>query len=62
MWRGSAFGGVKGRSQLPGYVDDMISGKLNIDDFLTGTVPLGEVNHGFDLMHEGKAIRTVTMM
>jgi S-(hydroxymethyl)glutathione dehydrogenase/alcohol dehydrogenase len=59
VWRGSAFGGVKGRSQLPGMVKDVMDGKLNIDDFLSGVMPLREVNEGFHLMHAGKTIRTV---
>jgi len=59
VWRGSAFGGVKGRTELPGYVDDYMQGKLNIDDFITHTMGLDRINEAFDLMHEGKSIRTV---
>ena len=59
VWRGSAFGGVKGRSQLPGYVDQYLSGELKVDEFITYTMPLEEINNAFDLMHEGKSIRSV---
>ena len=59
VWRGSAFGGVKGRSQLPGYVDQYLSGELKVDEFITYTMPLEEINNAFGLMHEGKSIRSV---
>jgi S-(hydroxymethyl)glutathione dehydrogenase/alcohol dehydrogenase len=59
VWRGSAFGGVKGRSQLPGYVDRYMSGELKIDEFVSAELPLEQINHAFDLMHEGKVIRSV---
>src|SRR5699024_8100484 len=59
VWRGTAFGGVKGRSQLPGYVDNYMDGTLNIDDFVTHDLPFEQVNKAFDLLHEGKAIRSV---
>ena len=58
-WRGSAFGGVKGRSQLPGYVDEYMAGKIEIDQMVTYTMGLEDINRAFDLMHEGKAIRSV---
>lgn len=58
-WRGSAFGGVKGRSQLPGYVDEYMAGKIEIDQMVTYTMGLEDINKAFDLMHEGKAIRSV---
>ena len=58
-WRGSAFGGVKGRSELPGYVDQYMEKKLKVDELVTGEMPLSSINEAFDLMHEGKAIRTV---
>ncbi|MCO4780765.1 MAG: S-(hydroxymethyl)glutathione dehydrogenase/class III alcohol dehydrogenase [Candidatus Cloacimonetes bacterium] len=58
-WRGSAFGGVKGRSQLPDYVDMYLKGSLNVDDFITHKLKLDEINTAFDLMHEGKSIRSV---
>jgi len=59
VWRGSAFGGVKGRTQLPGYVENYMNGKLKIDEFVTEVLPLDQINHAFDLMHEGKVIRSV---
>jgi S-(hydroxymethyl)glutathione dehydrogenase / alcohol dehydrogenase len=59
VWRGSAFGGVKGRSQLPGYVDRYLAGEINIDDMISDTVPLEKINEAFDLMHAGKVIRSV---
>jgi S-(hydroxymethyl)glutathione dehydrogenase / alcohol dehydrogenase len=59
VWRGSAFGGVKGRSQLPGYVDRYMAGELKIDEFVTEVLPLEQINHAFDLMHDGKVIRSV---
>ena len=59
VWRGSAFGGVKGRSQLPGYVDKYMDGELKIDEFVSTVMPLEKINEAFDLMHEGKVIRSV---
>ncbi len=59
VWRGSAFGGVKGRTQLPGMVEDAMAGKINLDPFVTHTMGLEKINEAFDLMHEGKSIRTV---
>ena len=59
VWKGSAFGGVKGRSQLPGYVEKYLRGELKVDEFITYTMPLEEINKAFDLMHEGKSIRSV---
>ena len=59
VWKGSAFGGVKGRSQLPGYVEKYLSGELKVDEFITYTMPLEEINKAFELMHEGKSIRSV---
>jgi len=59
VWRGSAFGGVKGRSQLPGYVDRYMNGDIKIDEFITHTMPFEKINDAFDLLHEGKSIRTV---
>jgi S-(hydroxymethyl)glutathione dehydrogenase/alcohol dehydrogenase len=58
-WRGSAFGGVKGRRDLPRYVDWYMSGKINIDDLVTHTMPLEDINRAFDLMHEGESIRSI---
>ncbi len=54
-----AFGGVKGRSQLPGMVEDAMAGKIRLDPFITHRLPLEQINEAFDLMHEGKSIRTV---
>ncbi len=59
VWRGTAFGGCKGRSQLPGMVDQYMDGDIKIDEFITYTMPLDDINKAFDLMHEGKSIRTV---
>nr|WP_265950291.1 S-(hydroxymethyl)glutathione dehydrogenase/class III alcohol dehydrogenase [Dechloromonas sp. A34] len=59
VWRGSAFGGVKGRSELPGYVEKAQKGEIPLDTFITHTMPLERINEAFDLMHEGKSIRTV---
>lgn len=59
VWRGSAFGGVKGRTQLPGYVERYMKGEIKIDEMVTYTMPLDDINRAFDLMHEGKAIRSV---
>ena len=61
VWRGTAFGGVKGRSELPGYVDNYMAGKINIDDMVTHTMGLDDINTAFDLMHEGKSIRSVVI-
>jgi len=59
VWRGSAFGGVKGRTQLPGMVEDAMRGDIELDPFITHTLPLERINEAFDLMHAGKSIRTV---
>ncbi len=61
VWRGTAFGGVRGRSELPGFVDNYMDGKINIDDMVTHTMPLEDINRAFDLMHEGKSIRSVVI-
>jgi S-(hydroxymethyl)glutathione dehydrogenase/alcohol dehydrogenase len=61
VWRGTAFGGVRGRSELPGFVDRYMDGVINIDDMVTHTMPLDEINTAFDLMHEGKSIRSVVV-
>ncbi|MFP7722940.1 S-(hydroxymethyl)glutathione dehydrogenase/class III alcohol dehydrogenase [Lysobacter sp. A3-1-A15] len=58
-WMGTAFGGVKGRSQLPGMVEDAIRGDILLAPFVTHTLPLERINEAFELMHEGKSIRTV---
>jgi S-(hydroxymethyl)glutathione dehydrogenase/alcohol dehydrogenase len=59
VWRGSAFGGVRGRSELPSYVQRYMQGEFRLDDFITHTMPLEQINEAFELMHEGKSIRTV---
>lgn len=59
VWRGSAFGGVKGRTQLPGMVEEAMRGDIDLDPFITHNMPLEQINDAFDLMHEGKSIRTV---
>jgi S-(hydroxymethyl)glutathione dehydrogenase/alcohol dehydrogenase len=59
VWRGSAFGGVKGRSQLPGYVDRYMKGEIKIDEMITEVLPLERINDAFELMHAGKVIRSV---
>jgi len=58
-WMGTAFGGVKGRSQLPGMVEQAMKGEIQLEPFVTHTMPLDQINEAFDLMHEGKSIRTV---
>ena len=59
VWRGTAFGGAKGRTDVPKIVDWYMDGKINIDDLITHTLPLNEINTGFDLMHAGTSIRAV---
>jgi len=59
VWRGSAFGGVKGRSELPEYVERYLRGEFKLDHFITHTMGLEDINEAFDLMHEGKSIRSV---
>ncbi|MBX2796999.1 MAG: S-(hydroxymethyl)glutathione dehydrogenase/class III alcohol dehydrogenase [Myxococcales bacterium] len=59
VWRGTAFGGVKGRTQLPGMVEQAMRGEIQIDPFITHTMPLDRINEAFHLMHEGKSIRSV---
>ena len=60
-WKGTAFGGVRGRSQLPEYVDRYLEGQIKVDEMVTHTMPLTEINRAFDLMHEGKSIRSVVV-
>ncbi|MDB5512824.1 MAG: adhC [Enterovirga sp.] len=61
VWKGTAFGGARGRTDVPKIVDWYMEGKINIDDLITHTMPLEDINHGFDLMHEGKSIRSVVV-
>ena len=58
-WKGTAFGGVKGRSQLPKMVEDAMQGNIQLEPFVTHTMGLDKINEAFDLMHEGKSIRSV---
>src|SRR5574344_2289038 len=58
-WMGTAFGGVKGRSQLPGMVEDAMAGRIELAPFVTHTMGLEDINEAFELMHEGKSIRSV---
>ena len=59
VWKGTAFGGAKSRTEVPRIVDWYMDGKINIDDLITHTMPLEDINSAFDLMHEGKSIRSV---
>jgi S-(hydroxymethyl)glutathione dehydrogenase/alcohol dehydrogenase len=59
VWKGSAFGGARGRTDVPKIVDWYMEGKINIDDLITHTMPLEEINTAFDLMHRGESIRSV---
>lgn len=61
VWKGSAFGGVKGRSQLPEYVEKYLAGEINLDDMVTYTMPLAQINDALEYMHQGKAIRSVVI-
>ncbi|WP_308445992.1 S-(hydroxymethyl)glutathione dehydrogenase/class III alcohol dehydrogenase [Alteromonas salexigens] len=61
VWRGTAFGGVKGRSELPGMVEQYLNGDIPLKTFITHKMPLGDINEAFDLMHEGKSIRSVVL-
>jgi S-(hydroxymethyl)glutathione dehydrogenase/alcohol dehydrogenase len=61
VWKGTAFGGAKGRRDVPKIVDWYMEGKINIDDLITHKLKLPDINKGFDLMHEGKSIRSVVV-
>ncbi|MCP5178528.1 MAG: S-(hydroxymethyl)glutathione dehydrogenase/class III alcohol dehydrogenase [Pseudomonadales bacterium] len=61
VWRGTAFGGAKGRTQVPKIVDWYMAGKINIDDLITHRLTLDNINEGFDLMHRGESIRSVVV-
>ena len=61
VWRGTAFGGAKGRTDVPKIVDWYMAGKINIDDLITHTLPLDRINDAFDLMHRGESIRSVVV-
>lgn len=58
-WKGTAFGGVKGRTELPGYVERYLHGQIELDSMVTHTMPLEDINRAFDLMHAGESIRSV---
>lgn len=62
VWRGCAFGGVKGRSQLPGLVDDYLEGRLKVDEFITHRMKLRDINSAFEVMHSGDCIRAILDM
>jgi S-(hydroxymethyl)glutathione dehydrogenase/alcohol dehydrogenase len=59
QWRGTAFGGTRGRTELPGMVDRYMAGRIELDALVTATMPLEDINRAFDLMHQGEAIRSV---
>jgi S-(hydroxymethyl)glutathione dehydrogenase/alcohol dehydrogenase len=61
VWKGSAFGGARGRTDVPKIVDWYMDGKINIDDLITHVLPLERINEGFDLMHKGESIRSVVV-
>jgi len=60
-WRGTAFGGTRGRTQLPGFVDRYMAGRILLDEMVSRTLPLEEINTAFDLMHDGEVIRSVIL-
>jgi S-(hydroxymethyl)glutathione dehydrogenase/alcohol dehydrogenase len=61
VWRGTAFGGTRGRTEVPRIVDWYMDGKINIDDLITHTMPLQEINNAFHLMEEGESVRSVVL-
>jgi len=61
VWKGTAFGGARGRSDVPKIVDWYMDGRINIDDLITHTMPLADINKAFDLMHAGESIRSVVV-
>jgi S-(hydroxymethyl)glutathione dehydrogenase/alcohol dehydrogenase len=61
VWKGTAFGGARGRSDVPKIVDWYMDGRINIDDLITHTMPLADINNAFDLMHAGESIRSVVV-
>jgi S-(hydroxymethyl)glutathione dehydrogenase/alcohol dehydrogenase len=60
-WKGTAFGGARGRTDVPKIVDWYMEGKIEIDPMITHTMPLSDINGGFDLMHSGESIRSVVI-
>ena len=61
IWKGTAFGGARGRTDVPKIVDWYMDGKIRIDELITHTMPLEQINHAFDLMHDGESIRSVVV-
>jgi S-(hydroxymethyl)glutathione dehydrogenase / alcohol dehydrogenase len=61
VWRGTAFGGARGRRDVPKIVDWYMEGKIQIDPMITHTMPLADINRAFDLMHKGESIRSVVL-
>ena len=61
VWKGTAFGGAHGRTDVPKIVDWYMEGKINIDDLITHRLPLDRINEGFDLMKKGESIRSVVL-
>ena len=61
VWKGTAFGGAKGRTDVPKFVDWYMDGKIEIDSMITHTLTLDTINEGFDLMHKGESIRSVVI-
>ena len=61
VWKGTAFGGARGRTDVPKIVDWYMEGKIEIDPMITHTMPLSDINRAFDLMHAGKSIRSVVL-
>lgn len=59
VWKGSAFGGVKGRTELPGMIEDFMNGEIDLDSFITHHLDFMDINEAFDLLHKGKSIRTI---
>ena len=61
VWRGTAFGGTKGRTQVPGLVDSYMKGRVKLDEMVTATMPLEDINRAFEMMHDGEVIRSVIL-
>ena len=61
VWKGTAFGGARGRTDVPKIVDWYMEGKIQIDPMITHTLPLERINEGFELMHKGESIRSVVI-
>lgn len=59
VWKGSAFGGVKGRTQLPGMVEDFMNGEIDLDSFVTHHLHFSQINESLELLHRGESIRTM---